>query len=47
LRGDAEAIAARIFEAVSVEVARGIAAALQLRLLQGGSWPLWGPPVIS
>jgi hypothetical protein len=43
LAGDAETIAARILEAVSVEAAIGIATALQ----QGGSWPPWRPPIIS
>jgi hypothetical protein len=43
LRGDAEAIAARIFQRASVEIARGITMALQ----QSGSWAPWRAPITS
>jgi hypothetical protein len=46
LAGNPEVIAARIFERVSVDTARGIAMALQQRLWQGGSWPAWAPPIL-
>lgn len=47
LTGNPDAIAARIFEAVGTETAIGIAAALQRRLWQHGSWPQWQPSIIS
>lgn len=46
LAGGPEAIAARIFDRVSIEMARGIAMALQQRLLQGGCWPSWRLPLM-
>lgn len=46
LAGGPEAIAARIFDSVSVDTARGIAMALQQRLMQGGCWPAWRLPLM-
>lgn len=46
LAGSPEAIAERIFEAVPIDTARGIAMALQQRLLQGGCWPSWRLPMV-
>jgi hypothetical protein len=46
LAGSPEAIAARIFDRVPVDMARGIAMALQQRLMQGGCWPMWRPPIL-
>jgi hypothetical protein len=46
LAGGPEAIAERILGAVPVDMARGIAMALQQRLMQGGSWPPWLPPIL-
>lgn len=46
LAGSPEAIAERIFARVSLDTARGIAMALQQRLMQGFAWPLWRPPMM-
>lgn len=44
---DAERIADYIYRNTSADRARAIAAALQQRLWQGGSWPSWLPPILS
>jgi len=45
--GEPDAAAERIVAAVGVDRARAVTTALQTRLMAGGSWPLWAPPIIS